>query len=85
MTDLPLDPAATRVVYERQWALLIPVVNGLRDAATAPSPLIDDDWRGATADAAREFLRELRAGLQLAAESVDDAAADVRHQILDLS
>lgn len=85
MTDLPLDPAATRTVYERQWALLVPVVDGLRDAATGPSPLIADDWRGPAADAAHEFLRDLRAGLHLAADAVEDAAAVVRHQILDLS
>ena len=85
MTDLPLDPAATRAVYERQWALLVPVVDGLREAAGGPSPLLADDWRGPAADAAHEFLEDLRLGLRRAADAVDDAAAVVRQQILELS
>ena len=85
MPDLPLDPAAVRSVYERQWALLVPVADGLRAAAAGPSPLIDDEWRGPAAENARAFLLELRNGLRLAADAVDDAAAVVRHQILDLS
>lgn len=85
MPDPSLDPTATRAIYERQWALLVPVVDGLREAATGPSLLIVDDWHGPAADAAHEFLRDLRNGLQLAADAVEDAAAIVRHQILDLA
>ncbi len=85
MSDIPFDPAAIRAVYERQWALLVPVVEGLREAANGASPLLADDWRGAAADAAHEFLRELRAGLHRAADEIDAEARRVRHQILDLT
>jgi len=85
MPDLPLDPAATRAVYERQWALLVPVVDGLRDAATGTSPLVAEEWRGHAADAARDFLVDLRADLQRTADAVEDAAAEVRHRLLELA
>jgi hypothetical protein len=85
MPDLPADPAAVRALYERQWALLVPVADGLRAAATGPSPLVDDAWRGEAADAARRFLLDLRGELRLAADAVDDEAAVLRHQILDLA
>ena len=79
------DPAAVRAAYERQWALLVPVVDGLRDAARGTTPLLADDWRGRAAEAAHEFLLELRGEMELAAEAVERAAAQVRHQLLDLS
>lgn len=85
MPDLPLDPAATRAAYERQWALLVPVGEGLREAAITVSPLVSDDWRGEAAEAARAFVLELRGELRQAAEAIDDMAAVVRHRILELS
>lgn len=84
MPLLPTDPAAVRAAYERQLALLVPVVDGLRDEASGPGPLLDDAWRGPAADAAHEALRDLREGLRVAADAVDDEVRRVRHQLGDL-
>lgn len=80
----PVDPAALRAAYERQLALLIPVVTELEREAIAPSPLVADDWRGAAADAAQDLLRDLRAGLRDAADAVDDEVRRVRHRLAEL-
>ena len=78
MTDPLVDPAGVRAAYERQYALLVPVVDGLREAAIATSPLVSDEWRGAAAEAAREFLHDLRRGLTDAADAVEDEARRIR-------
>ena len=84
MPDVPFDPVAVRAVYERQWALLAPVTDDLRLAANGPGPLVADDWRGPAADAAEQFLGELRAGLTRAADEIDAEARWIRHRILEL-
>jgi len=78
------DPAALRAAYERQLALLVPVADELEREAIAPSPLLDDDWRGPAAEAAHDLLRDLRAGLREAADAVDDEVRRLRHRLAEL-
>lgn len=85
MPVAPVDPAAVRAAYERQLALLIPVVDGLEREAIAPSPLIADDWRGPAAEAAADLLHDLRAGLRDAADAVDDEVRRLRHRVAELT
>lgn len=81
--SIPLvDPAATRAAYERQYALLVPVVDGLREAAIATSPLVSDEWRGPAAEAARTFVHDLRGGLTEAADAVEDEVRRIRDLIV---
>jgi len=84
MPPVPVDPAALRAAYERQLAFLVPVVDELEREAIAPSPLLDDDWRGPAAEAAHELLRDLRAGLRDAADAIDDEVRRLRHRIAEL-
>ena len=84
MPPVPVDPAALRAAYERQLALLIPVVDELEREAIAPSPVSDADWRGPAAEAAQELLRDLRAGLREAADAVDDEVRRLRHRLAEL-
>jgi hypothetical protein len=84
MPVAPVDPATLRAAYERQLALLIPVVDELEREALAPSPLFADGWRGPAAVAAEELLRDLRRGLHEAAGAVDDEVARVRHRLAEL-
>lgn len=85
MPVTPVDPAALRAAYERQLALLLPVVDELEREATAASPLLSDDWRGPAAAAAADLLRDLRRGLHEAATAVDDEVRRVRHRLAELS
>ncbi len=82
MSIPPVDPVATRVAYERQYALLVPVVDGLRESSIATSPLVSDEWRGPAAEAARTFVRDLRAGLTEAADAVEDEVRRIRDLIM---
>lgn len=81
----PVDPIAIRAALERQLALLAPVAVHLRDAATGPSPLVDDEWRGPAADAADGFDMELRSRLRAADDAAEDAVRRLRIAIAGIS
>jgi hypothetical protein len=85
MSPVPVDPVAIRAGLERQLALLTPVVEHLRSAATDESPLVSAEWRGPAAEAATAFLADLRAGLRAAADEADDAVRTLRLNIALLS
>jgi hypothetical protein len=84
MSPLPVDPATLRSAYERQLALLVPVVDGLREAAIAPHLVAVEEWRGPAADAAQLFLRDLHAGLLGAAEAIEREVAVLRQHVAEL-
>ncbi len=85
MSPVPVDPAAIRAGLERQLALLTPVVEHLQTSAAEANPLVTDDWRGPAADAAANFLTDLRAGLRAAADEADDVVRTLRITIAQLS
>lgn len=85
MSPAPVDPVAIRAGLERQLALLTPVVEHLQTAAAEANPLVADEWRGPAADAAAEFLGDLRAGLRAAADEADDVVRTLRLNIALLS
>lgn len=67
-----VDPLGTREALERQIALLAPVIEHLRTAANAPSPMFSDEWRGPAAEAAADFAIELQARLRIAEDAAHD-------------
>ena len=71
------DPAATRLLLERQLTLIGPVVARLH-AASRPSPLSPDHWRGPAAGAYRAADAELRRLLREAAEAAGSAERALR-------
>lgn len=81
MSPVSVDPVEVRIALERQLALLTPVVEHLRAAATDAGPLVADEWRGHAADMAARFLTELRARLGESAEAVDDVVRQLRIDI----
>lgn len=85
MSPVPVDPVAVRAGLERQLALLTLVVEHLQTAAADASPLVSDDWRGPSAEAAAAFLSDLRGGLRAAADEADDLARSLRVTIAMLS
>jgi hypothetical protein len=85
MSPVPVDPVAVRAGLERQLGLLTLVAEHLQTAAADANPLVSDDWRGPAAEAAADFLVELRAGLRLAADEADDVVRNLRVTIAMLS
>jgi len=85
MPPAPVDPVAVRQALERQLALLSMIVEHLRAAVAAPSPMHATEWRGRAADQAAEFAVELRARLRDAEHVTDDTVRHVRLQIAMLS
>ncbi|HWH97531.1 MAG TPA: hypothetical protein VNS80_04120 [Pseudolysinimonas sp.] len=85
MSPVPVDPVAIRAGLERQLALLTPVVEHLQSAAVDAAPLVSADWRGPAAEAAADFLADLRAGLRGAADEADDVVRTLRLNIALLS
>ena len=81
MSPVSVDPVEVRVDLERQLALLLPVVEHLRTAATDAGPLVADEWRGQAADMAARFLAELRSRLRESADAVDDVVRQLRIDI----
>lgn len=73
-----------RDVLERQFELLAPVLEHLRQAAAAPNPLHDIEWRGISAEAASEFLGELRGRLGVAEVAVEHLVRAIRLQLAHL-
>ena len=64
--------------------LLAPVVDHLREASTAPSPLVAEEWRGPAAENAARFLDELRDELRVAADLALDEVRHVRDRLAAL-
>lgn len=82
---VPVDPAALRLVLERQLALLTPVADHLGDPASIPSPLPPDDWSGPAAQRAAATRAELSGRMRDAEALAREALRRVRAALGALS